>query len=1066
MSLENNDLIASFEEEANEVLADLENDLISIEESGDDLDKELVNRVFRGIHSMKGSAGFLGLKSLSELAHETENILNLIRNDELKPTSVIINAMLKAADALRTMVADVNNSNNFDVAQYISDLQAAIRSDLSDETCDSLDRDIDIALPSGTLAFVMISEADLVLRQRQGLNIYVAEVDLIADIQEKGATPLDLLHMVYKNGELINSYISTAGVGNLSRELPESFMFMILMASNLGQEELADALQIPLDRLHLIATFSQTQWDTTGPVEPDTDIVQPAKSTQKNTKTSESLSSQPSHTPEKAATRVPLKSAAKAKTNNNDEEKSANRAQQSAPSSGAKLTSLRVNVKVLDTLMNLAGELVLGRNQLLQEAETKDFSGINAVAARIDQVTSELQEAVMQTRMQPIGTVFNKFPRIVRDLCADLGKNCELEIDGSEVEMDKTIIEGIGDPLTHLIRNSCDHGIEMPEERTAREKPALGTIKLRAFHQAGKVNITIQDDGAGINIPRVKEKAVEKGMITTEQARDMSDREAARLIFQPGFSTATQVTSVSGRGVGMDVVRTNIEQLGGTVDIDSTIGLGTTIAIKLPLTLAIIPSLIVRSGSEQYAIPQVNISEIVRIKATDVAEKIEKIKNAEVLRLRGQLLPLVRLSRVLEKPGKYKDPYSGSLITDNRENIADRRSKISTSDRIDSETAERRTPSDRRLDSMAGAIKIIVVETGILKYGLIVDELFDNKEIVVKPLGHHMKKCNTLAGATILGDGKVALILDVVGIATHMELAATERSELKTDSSSVTDKTSETQSVMIFSNHPDEFFAIPTSFIARIERIQTDQIDTVGGQEVLQYRGTSLPLLCLEKHINAQSRETIRSTYVVVFKIGNKEAGLVAPELVDIHEIPAQIDTITFREKGIIGSCIVNNRTVRVVDIYEIIESSHRHWLDSTTDIKKVRKSQTTLLLAEDSDFFRQQMKAFIEAEGYTVVDCEDGQIAWDTLQKDDPQFDLILTDIEMPNMNGLKFSELVKADSRYSHLPIIAVTSLASEEDMEKGYRAGIDDYQIKLDRDKLLQSIKRLLGAQQPTV
>ncbi|MCH9022506.1 MAG: chemotaxis protein CheA, partial [Planctomycetes bacterium] len=689
MPNENDELILSFVEEANEVLADVENDFLAIEEAGANIDKELVNKIFRGIHSLKGSSGFLGLKSIGALAHEMENVLNLIRNEELVPSSQIVDPLLKGADVLRSMVGQIETSNEVDVSENIKLLKASVTAEVSEDTKELLDREVDIAFPGGSLAFVMVTEMDLVSRQRQGCDIYIVEVDLFADVHSKKRTPLEFLKTSYEHGELIQSYMSTAGIGDLTSDLPDSLNLVILFASKLNQKELGKKIEIPVKQVHPIATASQTQWDSTGP-----------------------------SIPESAKGPAPAKPVESSNTDQaQSEPKKSNPPTPSSTPAPQAHSSLRVSVKVLDVLMNLAGELVLGRNQLLQIVDTKDYRGFESVAARIDQVTSELQEAIMQTRMQAIGTVFNKFPRLIRDMSSKLGKECDLLIEGKDVEMDKTIIEAIGDPLTHLVRNAIDHGVESPQVRTNAGKPPRGTIILKAFHEAGKVNLSISDDGAGIDAGKLRKKAIEKGLITEEQAKQMTDRQAIALIFHPGFSTAEKVTDVSGRGVGMDVVKTNIEMLGGHVDVDTTLGSGSTVNIKLPLTLAIIPSLVVRSGKEKFAIPQVNISELVHIKASQVTQKIEKVKDAEVLRLRGKILPLLRLSEVLDKETKYLDVHSRELNDDGRINMADQKAGQGTPE---GDADDNRSNEDRRTDTATRSMSIIVVETGKLRYGLIV----------------------------------------------------------------------------------------------------------------------------------------------------------------------------------------------------------------------------------------------------------------------------------------------------------------------------------------------------------
>ncbi|MCP3955781.1 MAG: chemotaxis protein CheA, partial [Desulfobacterales bacterium] len=431
------------------------------------------------------------------------------------------------------------------------------------------------------------------------------------------------------------------------------------------------------------------------------------------------------------------------------------------PATGGADTSLRINVSLLDSLMNLAGELVLGRNQLLQALSSADQRLSSLAGQRIDLITSELQEAIMLTRMQPIGIVFNKYPRVVRDLSRQLAKSIELDVEGKTVELDKTIIEAINDPLTHLVRNAVDHGIETPDARRAAGKPETGRVALKAYHAAGQVNIEISDDGKGLDGDKLAAVALSKGLITEEQVRAMSAREKVNLIFLPGFSTAEKVSDVSGRGVGMDVVKTNLDKLGGHTDIDSTPGVGSTIRIKLPLTLAIIPSQIVIAEDERYAIPQVNLVELLRVPADKAKERIEKVGEAEVIRLRGNLLPLVRLADLFGVQRTYCDPESGPH-DDRRDNIADRRSKTSP---LTDESPEEpriqpsadddftRQPGDRRYRADS-ALNIAVVSAGVFKYGLIVDRLLDSEEIVVKPLGRHLKQCKGYAGATIMGDGR------------------------------------------------------------------------------------------------------------------------------------------------------------------------------------------------------------------------------------------------------------------------------------------------------------------------
>ena len=505
-------------------------------------------------------------------------------------------------------------------------------------------------------------------------------------------------------------------------------------------------------------------------------------------------------------------------------------------------TSIRVMVSLLDELMTLAGELVLSRNQLLQTINSGDIHKAEAVGQSIDLITSELQEAIMLTRMQPIGNVFSKFPRVVRDLSAKLGKEIELTIVGQDVELDKTIIEAINDPLTHLVRNSVDHGVETPDDRKSKGKQAQGSIILKAFHAASQVVIEISDDGKGIDGKMLADLAVDKGLISSEQARSMSDKERINLILMPGFSTAEKVTDVSGRGVGMDVVKTNLDELGGSIEIISEVDKGSTISIKLPLTLAIIPCQIVKTGKERYAIPQANLEELLRIPAGQVKKRVERVGDAAVVRLRGNLLPLIKLSDTLGIDSSYEDLGSGEMLPDRRENIADRRSKQSPlaidgtekqNNQGSHDTSQHERQGSERRHSPTSTLNIVVVSTGTMKYGLIVDQLRDSEEIVIKPLGYHLQYCKGYAGATIMGDGKISLILDVSNLARMAELTSfdnTDRAtEVATAESKAIHERNSLQAMFTFRSSLDENFAIPLEQVERIEKIKNGDIELMGG---------------------------------------------------------------------------------------------------------------------------------------------------------------------------------------------------------------------------------------------
>ncbi|NVB77756.1 MAG: chemotaxis protein CheA [Kofleriaceae bacterium] len=530
-------------------------------------------------------------------------------------------------------------------------------------------------------------------------------------------------------------------------------------------------------------------------------------------------------------------------------------------------TTVRVDIGLLDKLMDLAGELVLARNQLLQVSSASRDSSLVHTAQRIDLITSEMQDGVMKTRMQPIGGVWNKLPRVVRDLSAELGKQVRLELEGKDTGLDRSILEAIKDPLTHIVRNSIDHGIERPEKRTGAGKPAEGVLRLRASHEGGHVMIEISDDGAGIDPVRVKAKALERGIITPERAARMTDTEAVALIFAPGFSTAEKVTNVSGRGVGMDVVRTNIERIGGAVEIDSVPGVGTRIHIKIPLTLAIIPALIVSSGSERYAIPQAGVLELLRIDGS-AGRTIEHVDGVPIYRLRGALLPIVYLDEVLG-------------LGRNR----------------------------------SGATVVVLQNEG-RPFGMMVDAVQDTEEIVVKPTGKRLRDLATYAGATILGDGRVALILDVRGIAARASVGLAGRQDKTVSVAPDANR----RRVLLVNLGGGRRVAIPLDEVARLEEFPWSALERASGVEVVQYRDRLLPLVRLGAALGGFDDAAGDKLCVVVCSTGLDDFGIVVDDIDDIVEERIEI-TRASTQLGLFGSAVIAGRVTDVVDVPSLAAS-------------------------------------------------------------------------------------------------------------------------------------------------
>jgi len=541
-------------------------------------------------------------------------------------------------------------------------------------------------------------------------------------------------------------------------------------------------------------------------------------------------------------------------------------------------SSIRVDVSLLDRLMNLVGELVLARNQVLQHHASYSDASFQGTSQQLDLITTELQESVMQTRMQPIGNVWSKFPRIVRDLSASLDKKVSLEMIGKETELDKTLIEAIKDPLTHIVRNSVDHGVEMPADRIAAGKPETGVLTLRAFHEGGQVIIEIADDGGGLKLEKIRDKAIDKGLVTAEQSLNMTDRDLAKLIMAPGFSTAEHVTNVSGRGVGMDVVRTNVEKIGGSLDINSIEGAGTTLTIKIPLTLAIIPALIVTCDEDRYLIPQVNLVEVLHI-GPDTAAQIEVAGDAEVFRLRGKLLPIVHLRHILDRGERDDwDPEDGQSV--------------------------------------------VVLHADGRQFGLIVDQINDTEEIVVKPLSPHLKTLGAYSGTTIMGDGAVSLILDAIGIARLSGVVnETSAHHDALGSEDPDERRGDTQSYLV-ARVGDDRVAIPLALVSRLEELDASLVERAAGKHVIQYRSRLLNLVHLAKLLGRSTEDRIdleQPLRVLVHESNDQVYGFIVDEILDVFEADMSSGQPT-NQRGLSISGVIGRRVTDVINIDQVIE--------------------------------------------------------------------------------------------------------------------------------------------------
>lgn len=1005
MTTDENEMLGIFVQESGEHLETLETDLVALESNPRDAD--LLNRLFRAIHSVKGTAGFFGLTPITDLAHVMESVMALIRDGRMDATVPIISLFLTGTDKLKSMVAAPDRAAAVDTSAERAALQALLRSDPpAPAPAGAAAAELPLYLSSFSIDPELVRDG-----LSHGQNLYVVQLRLHADIEAKGQSIFDYFHDVESLGTLIDSATDLTASGGLSSVMPDELVCSLLFSTAMEPDLLLCAFNLPPEQLTQVPAELMRTWLTTQPT------LQPASSAPTPSTAVLAPAAPPASpapvvapaTPASASALVPVAPAGDT----------------TAPSPGSAASSrvkadetVRISVSLLDGLMNLAGEMVLGRNQLLRISaatarEARGFAlgqdGLAGVVQDIDNITSELQRTIMRARLQPVGGLFGKFTRIVRDLGQKLGKDIRLETVGEDVELDRTLIEGLSDPLTHLIRNSADHGIEPPEVRVRAGKPASGLVRISAAHLAGRVQIEVRDDGRGLDADKLKAKAVEKGLITADQAARLSEQEAWQLIFAPGFSTAAVVSDVSGRGVGMDVVKTNIERLGGRVEIQSALGQGLAIIIRLPLTLAIIPALIVGCGDRRFAVPQLNLEEIVRPGAE---RPLEKFGGSCIIRLREELLPVINLSELLGLP-------------------------------------------DTLTASAPGFVLILTLDNR--RFGLQVEQIADTEEIVVKPLGKHLQSTSLYSGATFLGQGEIALILDLAGIAAGRLPAETTAARKKSDSTTLV----ASERVLLFNDDTPETFALHIANIGRIEKIRSSCIERIGGHDYLRQKdGPTLRLLRIQDHLPVTAAGPLaEEVHIIVPRLVHHPVALIATRILDATDLPeGALDTVSLRAPGILGTASLDNRLTILLDLYGLNRAAGIE-IDSPRrpDLGRLR-----VLLAEDTAFFREAVRRSLQDLVHTLDIAEDGEAAWQRLQKG--TYDLLVTDLEMPRLNGFELTARIRADARLKTLPVICLSARDTDEFHERARVAGIDHYETKLDRERLCKAINQLLTPRIP--
>ncbi|RAU21709.1 hybrid sensor histidine kinase/response regulator [Paramagnetospirillum kuznetsovii] len=881
------DLLSEFLTETSESLSTLDVALVNLEQNPND--PQILGNIFRLVHTIKGTCGFLGLPRLEHVAHAGENVLGKFREGELEVTPAAVTLILQSIDRIKLILGHLEQNE-----------------------CE----------PEG-------SDDDL-----------IAQLNAMADGRAAGSPP---------------------------PPPPPPMPTFESVAESAKAAAAAAAAAAP-------------------PPEPEPEPEpEPAP-----------VASVPAPTPQPPAVAAPVVAGPPAE----------------AKESAVAAQTIRVNVELLENLMTLVSELVLTRNQLLQMVRGKDDSEFATPLQRLSHITTDLQEGVMKTRMQPIGNAWAKLPRIVRDLSVEMNKKIDLQMLGAETELDRQVLELIKDPLTHMVRNSADHGLEPTEERKRIGKPEVGKVVLNAYHEGGHIIIEISDDGRGLNLERIKQKAVQNGLASESELEALTPQQIYQFIFKAGFSTAEKVTSVSGRGVGMDVVRTNIEKIGGTVELKSVPGKGSSFIIKIPLTLAIVSALIVECASERFAIPQISVLELVRV-TNNSEHGIEMINNAPVLRLRDRLLPLVSLKRQL-------------LLAEDGE---------------------------ERQETF-----IVVTQVGTYTFGIIVDRVFDTEEIVVKPVAPILRHIAMFSGNTILGDGSVIMILDPNGIAGATGESGLLGGAQAGDAQAVRESHAESKtSLLVFRAGGDDLKAVPLALVARLEEIEVGEIEHSHGKPMVQYRGHLMPLISIDGSMNF--REEGRQP-VLVFSDQEHTMGLVVDEIVDIVEDRLRVE-LSDGNPGIIGTAVIAGKATTIIDAGYYLPQAFGDWFGrNDKEFGNSDYQQPRVLLVDDSPFFRNLLTPLLSVAGYEVISVEGPDKALALRERGD-EFDAIISDIEMPGMSGFEFAQAVRSDARWAQIPMVALSSHATEKDFERGRQVGFNDYIAKFDRDALLQTLASTIAA-----
>ncbi len=1050
--MDNSALLNEFLIESFENLSSINNDLTQLEKNAED--KELLNKIYRTVHTMKGSASFLGFKKLQEITHSAENLLDELREEKFTVNPVIIDTLLQTFDICNSLLKSIeDNGQEGDVE--IDANKAALEKILDSTAGDSAD---ETATPV-PIESASDNELTNLISNHKEPSISVEASEAAVDDGAVSSAALDSLKELVGEGKVDAAMLaefesapaetsesvkegeelSAAALESLKELIGEGKIESGVLAELEGSTKSAPAPAVEVENEVSDAALASLQ-ELIGEGKVESSALEGLSSKAniaKEPEAKEPEAKEPEAKEPEAKKEIPAPPAKKAVP--------------SAPKTSISDSFVRVNVKVLDTIMNVVGELVLNRNQIVQYSNTRSEREFTRLAQQLNVITTELQSEVMSTRMQQIGSILTKFERLVRDFSRTSGKKINLKLLGEGTELDKTLIEAIKDPLVHIIRNACDHGMETFEEREETNKPIEGTILIKSYNESGQVTIEIVDDGRGLDRAKIGGKAVEKGVITQERFDQMSDTQVYNLIFAPGFSTADKITNISGRGVGMDVVKTNIEKIGGTVSVNSELGTGSTFKLRIPLTLAIVPALVIKSSHEAFAIPQLNLMELVRLETPEDKANIETIQGSEFLKLRGELTPVFRLADKLN-------------LIQVHENTNALRSVV-----VGNEIVEEIKKPTLVSQSQDEAFNIVILKAEGQVFGVIVDEVLDTEEIVVKPLNSNLKQLSLFGGATIMGDGTVALILDALGFLNTVSEGRTSIGE-KEENNFMRDteviEGQEVQENLLFKLYDDREYAVPLSLVSRLEEFSFKDVEMTGDQPIVRYLDAPMPLINIESTLQLDGTsilEAVKSNEIgtlscIVASLRGKNYGIIVKEVLDISIDNVAIDDTAVDREGILGTVFIQNRTISLIDLYSVIESQkigpqNAKVFDFDTNAKNKK-----ILVVDDSPMYRKLESDLLSRVGYTVETATNGEEGFHKFSQGG--YDLLLTDIEMPKLTGYELAKKIRTELKNKEIPIIALSTRFSERDQEKGRDAGFTHHLEKLKNYEVIDIINELLA------